>query len=145
MSTAITTTPAIKPPLKKSEAIEALLLLAKERFDAKEAENKIIREKLQADWDKEVQKSLGKPRSTDFGRPNSWDDFDVRINIKASHKLKTIGQAWDKVKPRRWDVNEEKRFIIQGLNTVTSRASDLLKCPIARISLEALGDAIGIG
>lgn len=144
MSTSIIIKSTINPPPTKTEVIEGLLTIAKERFDATQKERSTRRQELQEQWDQEVALRVKGKSPVRFGEPQTWEDHEVTITVKTSRKMKQIAEEWDRNRPLYWDEKEERKMISEALRQKKSRVADFLADPTTRQSFEALADHLSV-
>ncbi len=126
------------PPVKKSEVIEALYLLAFEKFTAEEKEKATRRAELIAQWEDALKPLLAKPRSIAWGRPNCWDKHDIKVEVTLTLPLKEIGKQFYKCAAVAWNEKEERKRIAESMSAAGGRAKDLLTDPTSRAALEQM-------
>lgn len=133
----------LQPPPKKSEVLEALYILAFERFTAEQKERETRRTELKQQWDTEVRKNLATPRSIKTGSPNDWETHDVILEIKPTITMKQIAKQWEKNRVMTWNEAEERKNLAASLNEQSSRAKLMIEDPASRTALETMLTTMG--
>ncbi|MHB1079798.1 MAG: hypothetical protein ACYC67_10360 [Prosthecobacter sp.] len=130
--------PTMAPPVKKSEVIEALYLLALEKFTAQEKEKATRRAEIAQQWEDGLKPLLDSGRSINFGKPHDWDTSEIRLSVKTTPHLKQLGKQWDKNLPSSWNEKAERQRIAEKMASNGSRAKDLLADPASKAALEKI-------